>query len=261
MNLPGLAHSRPAENRAHPGLTRVPILTGLSFSTKLILLVVVPLVLTLVVTLPLTVTDLNRLASEISAERLDGAVRIIDQQFEDLEESLNNMADEIARNPRLLAAVRETDVPVIVSNLLSTRIRLGIQHLEVVDLNGVRLGHDHQPGTNYDWEAINLLNTQGLSEIATITMVPSSQGWWLTAVRPLKDSEGLIGAVTVGKEIDAGALAEAIFGESAPLIRVLNEDGEVVSASYSNIDQSRSIPITLDPALVEVALSGRKVVG
>ena len=56
MNLPGLAHSRPAENRAHPGLTRVPILTGLSFSTKLILLVVVPLVLTLVVTLPLTVT-------------------------------------------------------------------------------------------------------------------------------------------------------------------------------------------------------------
>ncbi|MQG35059.1 MAG: hypothetical protein FI717_12245 [SAR202 cluster bacterium] len=61
---------------------RLPGLADLSLSTKLILLVVVPLSLTLAVTLPLTVAGLNRLASETSTSQLEGELRIIEEQFE-----------------------------------------------------------------------------------------------------------------------------------------------------------------------------------
>jgi hypothetical protein len=50
-----------------------------SLSTKLVLLVVLPLALTLAVTLPMTGNGLNRLESKTSADRLDEEVQIINQ--------------------------------------------------------------------------------------------------------------------------------------------------------------------------------------
>ena len=79
MNLPLLSHGQSAGNKARLRFSRIPVLRDLSFSTKLILLVAVPLAMTLAVTLPLTVTGLNRLASVIAEERLAEEVTIVDQ--------------------------------------------------------------------------------------------------------------------------------------------------------------------------------------
>ena len=109
MNIPGLANLKLSENSARRRLPKIPIVGNFSFSTKLILLVVVPLALTLMVVLPLTVTGLNRLASVMSTERLDDEVAIINQQFEKFEAQLEREADLLASDPILLRAVREND--------------------------------------------------------------------------------------------------------------------------------------------------------
>ena len=120
---------------------RLPGLADLSLSTKLILLVVVPLSLTLAVTLPLTVAGLNRLASETSTSQLEGELRIIEEQFEQLEEQLERPADEFTKNPALHHAVRNGDEAELASLLLSARIVMDVQHLEVLDISGARLGN------------------------------------------------------------------------------------------------------------------------
>ena len=78
MNLLHLSRRQPGDHQLHRSLPRIPIPGELSFSTKLILLVVVPLAMTLAVTLPLTVTGLNRLASIIAMEQLSDEISMME---------------------------------------------------------------------------------------------------------------------------------------------------------------------------------------
>ena len=261
MNLPLLSHRQPGKNQAHLGFPRVPILADLSFSTKLILLVVVPLALTLVVTLPLTMTGLNRLASVIAVERLAEEVKLIDRQFQQLEDQLNDSADSIAFNSILLSAVRDGDQPQIISSLLATRTRLGLQYLQVVDVNGAVIGQEQQYDGIFDESEIRELQQIGLAELHVVRMVHSPSGWLMTAVRPLKDSVGLIGAITVGKLIDSEVLARLNFDRSDILLMMFDEAGNVVATSWSSSDEVGLIPITPDDKMVAMARAGQVSLG
>ena len=109
MNVPRRSHRWIAGYYAPLRLycPRVLDLRNLSLSTKLTLLLLLPMALMLVVALPLTVSGLNRLASVTGTERLQEEVRIIEERFQHFEDQLNGAADDIAGNPILLAAVRE----------------------------------------------------------------------------------------------------------------------------------------------------------
>ena len=263
MNVPRRSHRRIAGHYAPPGLRlpRVLDLRNLSLSTKLTLLLLLPMALMLVVALPLTVTGLNRLASVTGAERLQEEIRIIEEQFQHFEDQLNGAADDIARNPILLTAVRESDRPIIVSNLLSASIRLDLQHLEIFDENGTKLGYGYRFDRGLDSRAIGDLNALGLAELETTRIVSTQEGWLLTAVRALKDSRGYIGSVSVGRLIDVDALSELNFGRSDPLLLIVGDDGEVVSASHLSSEAAMPSPITLDLELVKAARSGQIAVG
>ncbi len=258
MNLPRLSHRQSGENQALVGFPRIPILANLSLSTKLILLVVVPLALTLAVTLPLTVTGLNRLASVTSTEQLEEEVHLIEEQFED---DLNGSADEIAKEPFLLTATRDSNGPMIISNLLSTRIRLGLQHLQVVDAQGAVIGQEQQSGGDFSQSEIQELQQLGLAELEFVSIVQSPDGWLLAAVRPLKDSEGLIGAITVGRLIDSEVLARLNFERSDPLLMVFDEAGNVVASSWSFADDSELTRIKPDDKMVAMAKAGQVSLG
>jgi len=227
----------------------------------LILLVVVPLAMTLAVTLPLTVTGLNRLASVIAVERLAEEVKLIDRQFRDFEDRLNDSADSVAFNAILLSAVRAGDRPLIISNLLATRTRLGLQHLQVVDLNGVIIAHEQQYDGMFDESEIRELQQLGLAELDVVRMVQSPSGWLMTAVRPLKDSQGLIGAITVGKLIDSAVLAELNFERSEILLMVFDEEGNVVASSWSSSDPGGLVQVTPDDKMVAMAKAGQVSLG
>ncbi|PKB71237.1 MAG: hypothetical protein BZY87_06365 [SAR202 cluster bacterium Io17-Chloro-G6] len=261
MNLPLLSPRQPGRKQAHLSLLRVPVLRDLSFSTKLILLVVVPLALTLVVTLPLTVTGLNRLASVIAVERLAEEVELIGQQFQNFEDELNDSADSIAFNSILLNAVRRGDQPVIASSLLAARARLGLQHIHVVDVNGVVIGHEQEYQGVFDELEIKELQQLGLAELDVVRMVNSPSGWLMTAVRPLKDSAGLMGSIVVGKVIDAEVLAQLNFDRSDILLMVFDEGGNVAATSWSPSDKLSPIPVLPDNKMVAMAKSGQVSLG
>ena len=240
---------------------RLPGLADLSLSTKLILLVVVPLSLTLAVTLPLTVAGLNRLASETSTSQLEGELRIIEEQFEQLEEQLERPADEFTKNPALHHAVRNGDEAELASLLLSARIVMDVQHLEVLDISGARLGHEHQVGTEFNEALAEEVTTVGLYGVETSTMISVPQGWFLVAVRPLKDALGVFGSVAVGIIVDINMLEKLNFGRADPLVVLFNESGEVSSASYASRDASLRFPVTPDPEAIRVASEGRATLG
>lgn len=258
MNLLRLSNRQQIGNKAHLSLPRTP---NISLSTKLILLVVGPLALTLAVTLPLTVTGLNRLASETSSQRLEEEIGVIGEQFADLENRLNQSADEIAKNPNLLSAVREADTAKIASNLLSISLVSDLQHLGVVDIKGVALGHEHQADSRFDERETTAMNALGLLEIETTTVMQVPQGWFLMAIRPLKDSVGLVGSVSVGRMIDVEALAEMNFNRLDPLVLVFNEFGKVATSSIDADQISSTFSIVPDSELVEVARTGQVVLG
>lgn len=261
MNLPLLSHRQPGKIRVHLSFPRTPVLRDLSFSTKLILLVVVPLAMTLAVILPLTVTGLNRLASVIAVERLAEEVNLINQQFRHLEGELNDSADSIAFNAILLSAVRSGDQALVASSLLATRTRLGLQYLQVVDVNGAVLGHEQQYAHIFDESEIRELQQLGLAELDIVRMVHSSSGWLMTAARPLKDSEGLVGAVTIGKLIDSEVLDRLNFDRSDILLMVFDEAGNVVASSSSSSAEVGPIPITPDDKMVAMAKAGQVSLG
>ena len=261
MNLPLLFNRPAADKTAYLKIPRFLDLRNLSFSTKLILLVVVPLAMTLVVILPLTVTGLNRLASVIATERLAEEVKLIDQQFKHFEVELNDQADSIAFNSILLGAVRAGDQALLNSALLSSRTRLGLQFLQVVDMNGAIIGHEQQYDGIFDAAEIRELQQLGLAELDVVKMVHSPSGWLMTAVRPLKDSVGIMGAVTVGKLIDSAVLDRLNFGRTDILLMVFDEEGNVVASSWSSSIDSGLVPITPDDKMVAMAQSGQVSLG
>ena len=261
MNLPLLSRWQSGENRFHVSRPGIPILGDLCFSTKLILLVVVPLAITLAVTLPLTVTGLNRLASVIATERLSEEVAIIEQQFQHFEEELNAEADDIAQNPNFLAAVRGGDRSVTVSSLVATRAHLGMQHVQVVDADGAVIVDLQQHNEIFNQSEIRDLQQLGLAGFKSAGLVHASSGWLLTVVRPLDDSSGIIGAVTVGKLIDSEALAQLNFSRPDPMLMVFDEGGNVVASSWFSPDDPKLIPITPDDKMVAMATGGQVSLG
>ncbi|MCH7843482.1 MAG: HAMP domain-containing protein [Chloroflexi bacterium] len=263
MNLPYLSRRQTAGLDARPSfrLPRILIWADFSLSTKLILLVVIPLVLTLAATLPLTVTGLNRLASVTSTERLEDEIVLVVSHIGLFEEKLNRAADDFARDPVLLAAVRESNSLRIRTILLSSMLRFGFQHLEVVDANGVRSAYEHQAGGTLGQKSTNELNALGLAGIDTNGLVQTDGGWFLVSVRPLKDSDGFIGYVAVGRLMDFKALAEMNVERSDTILMLLGDDDEVVSTSYPSSDLSTRFPIAPDPESVRVARNGQVALG
>ena len=221
------------------------------------MLVVLLLALTLAVTLPLTVTGLNKLASVTSTERLEDEIILVNKHFEAFEEDVNRATDDIAFDLSVVSAVRDSDTAKIRSALLSAKVRFGLQHLEIVDQNGVQLGHQHQIGIHYDRKAMDEVNEWGLSRISATTLVQAPEGWLLTSVRPLQLIDGSVGSVSAGKLIDIKALAEMNFQRRDPVLVLLDDQDAVISASYQSDDESTNLTIIPDLASVRLARSGQ----
>ena len=240
---------------------RLPFRPNFCLSTKLTLLVVIPLAMTLAVTLPLTVTGLNKLASITSTERLEDEILLVDKHFEQFKNDLERAGREISRDPILVAAVRDPFTQRVKSILNSYNIRFGLQHLEVLNDKGGSLGQDLYAGVEVDWRSKYALNASGQTEAETTKMVQILGGWFLVSIRPLRDSEGIVGSVAVGKLIDFNSLADMNFGRSDPLLMLLGADDSVVAASFPSGDKSTHFLIEPEPEYVAAARSGQISVG
>ena len=263
MNIPHLPHRRTGELFSWPSLRRpgFSLRRGFSLSTKLTLLVVIPLALTLAVTLPLTVTGLNQLASVTSTERLEDEILLVDEHLKLFGDDLERTAEDMSEDEVLLEAVKNSDSLTVRSVLHESRMRYTLQHLEVVNQNGLNLGHEHESGIEVDQAELNELKALGMSELQTTKTVQTPAGWFLVSVRPLKEESNFIGSIAVGKLIDSDALAAMNFGRSDPILALLNNDDGAASVSYQSSDPSTHFPIIPDHEYTEAARNGSVVIG
>jgi len=206
-------------------------LGNLPLSVKLLFLALGPLALTLAVTLALIIVSLNRLENRTSTARLQEEVRIVNQQVAHLEVTLDDLANTLAADPALLDAVQRGDQTALQPILLSANVRSDLSHLQAVNLQGQTLALAQSFVMGKAPAQLERLHSLGLLGIQAVELIPTSQGWLLTVVRPVKTREELVGALTVGRLVDATILSEWNFGRTDPLLTIYDAQGALQSFS------------------------------
>ena len=262
MHLPQLPHlprSGVGGSHSWPGLRflHIPMPWSCSLSTKLILLVVIPLALTSAVTLPLTMTELNKLAAVTNLELLEDEILLLNTHLVAFENEIETEAIRLAQNPVVVEAARNSDDVTIKSYLLSSRSRVGFQYLQVVDRYGVRLGFEVLSGVSLDRKLIDQTESLGLSQVNDTKLFQSDRGWYLASIQQINDRDENLGFVVVGKLIDFAALSEMNFARVDPVLAFLDDQWQVVSSSDpandGNTEGNTHVSITTDPDSVMAA--------
>ena len=98
------------------------IVNDLPLIAKLLLVVLVPIIVILGVILPLTVNGLDQMEANTNIARLEDEVRVIGQQFAQVEANLINEASNLTSNPALLDAVERRDEAALNPILINRRL-------------------------------------------------------------------------------------------------------------------------------------------
>ena len=248
---------------------RLPTLTAGAFGSlkdfpigsKLLLLVVIPLGITLIVTLALTINGLNRLEADASNTRLLEEERIISQQFAQLESNLDINAEKLASDPNLLGAVQGGDQATLRAILLSASTHSKLSHLQIVNIEGQTLSEERTFDLRSTPAELEQLHALGLLGVKTIKAVPTAQGWLLASVRPLKNQTGLLGALSVGQLLNSPTLFALNFERTNPLLMLFDAQGNINAVAETDTQGNREGVFDVDHQAWAQAMNGQIVLG
>lgn len=216
----------PTKRGAFAPLNNWPI-TG-----KLLLIVLVPLSLIIVVTLILTITQLNRLEAETSDTQLREAVTIVRQQFAELEANLVLNVAQLIGDSNVLGAIQRGDRQTLQGFLLSTSFRYDLNHIEVVDADGQSLVANRTFEMDGTPPELKKLHNLGLLQADATALIPTPSGWLLAAVRPIKLQSGeVIGALSIGRLLNNTTLFTLNFERTNPLVVIFDTEGKIINVS------------------------------
>jgi putative methionine-R-sulfoxide reductase with GAF domain len=248
---------------------RLPPLSKVSFAafrdwplaSKLLLLVLTPVGIVLIVILSLTVSGLNRLEADASANTLQEEVQIISHRLNEEQTNLQISAAQLASDSVLLNAVEGNDSAALQSSLLSATTRSGFDYLQILDKKGQSLDLIQSSDLTEAAADLKQLGKLGLLEIEAVKLVSTPHGWLLTIVRPIKTQSGLLGVLTAGRLLDASALTDLNFGRSNPRLVFFDTLGNISAVASSETPGSQADVFTVDPNLWTQALAGQPVFG
>jgi putative methionine-R-sulfoxide reductase with GAF domain len=229
-------------------------------ASKLLVLVLVPIGIVLVVILSLTIVGLNRLEAETSTKTLQEDVHILDHQFAFQQTSLQNDASQLTNDLNLSSAVEKSDADALRGIMLSAAARSGFSYLQILDENGRVLSSIQSLDLDEASADLKQLNSLGLLEIEAIRLVPTSKGWLLTIVRPIKSQAGLVGVLSAGRILDSSALTDANFERANPRLVLLDSQGNVNAAS-GEVTENLEDVFSVDPGLWSQAQLGEASIG
>jgi signal transduction histidine kinase len=234
------------------------MIKDLPIATKLLLLVLVPLAITLVVTLVLTITGLSRLNADTSTAKLLEEQQIINHEFAQLEANLLVNIGRLSSDTALFEAVQRGDAGAVQGLLLATVVRSPeLSHLQVVDLEGQTLGAKGAFEVGDTPLELDKFNRLGLIGIEATDLVPTDQGWLLSIVRPLKSPAGpVVGALSVGRLLDASTLFVLNFERTNPRLVLFDAQGQISAVSGGNSENDVKDNVVVDRALWEQASQG-----
>jgi putative methionine-R-sulfoxide reductase with GAF domain len=242
---------------------KVPLaaLKDWSIAGKLLLLVLAPFGIALTVILTLTIVGLNRLEADTSTNLLQEEVRIISQRFTEQQADLQASAALLTADPILLDAIERNDQAALQGYLISASIRSGFNHLQILGRYGRTLSviQDFDPTTSA--ADLEQLNSLGLLEVEAMRLVPTPNGWLLTVVRPIKSQSGLVGVLSVGRLLNASALAALNFERTNPRLAVFDAQGGINAVTELETQDDQEYLFNIDHNLWSQALNGQVLIG
>ncbi len=244
------------------GRVSLSSLKNLPVAGKLLLLVLVPLVSTLIIILALTVGGLTRLETDTTTFRLQEEIKLITQEFVQLENNLAINADKLAADFLLLDALQRGDQTALQVVLLSNNIRSAdLDYLEVVDTDGRTLNKQQTFVLEETPAELKRLQTLALLEIKATELVPVPQGWLLTVARPLKTKTGLAGGLSVGRVLDNSTLRLLNFERRNPRLVLFDPQGNRYATSDAGTQDNLADTSGVDRSLWGQAANGQVAFG
>jgi signal transduction histidine kinase len=229
-------------------------------ATKLLLLVLLPLAVVLGITVALVINALGQLESDTSIARLQDEVAVISQEFAKVELDLELRATGLAHDSAILNAVQQGTAGID-SLLLSMAIRANLNHLELVDADGLTVGRAQPNRSLLSIEDAEGLRALGLSDDRATRLLPTSQGWLLTVVQQININGTVVGSVSAGRLLNDRALSELNFNRPGLLLVFFDSQGQVNAVAESNIQEELIRSAANDRRLWTRASRGQIVVG
>lgn len=237
----------------------VPFKFKLSLAAKLLLLVLIPLAVVVGVTVPLVVNGMTRLENDTSLARLRDEVAIISQQFAKAESDLAMRAEALANDTLLAGAIDGPNTTGIQQNVQAALIRSGLDYLRVVDTAGGVLGREYSsPGLVIAGENQNVAPLTS-SKVKTTRLLPTDQGWMLTAVQPITGRGDVVGTLLAGRLFDDRALSQLNFDRADPLLVFFDSAGNPHSHGGANLTGDLKEEFRVDRGLWTRATKGQTV--
>ena len=251
------APSVPLDSRV--GRVGVPFKFRLSFAAKLLLLVLLPLAVVVGVTVPLVVNGMTRLENDTSLARLRDEVAIISQQFAKAESALALRADALASDPVWAGAINGRNATRIQLNVQAALIRSDLDYLRVSDIAGGVLGSEYSSPELVIADESQHVGPLTLSKVRTTRLLPTDQGWMLTAVQPITDRGNLVGTLLAGRLFDGRALSQLNFDRSDPLLVFFDAAGNPQGHGGTKLGSNLKEAFHVDRGLLARAKRGQTV--
>ena len=253
---------------------------NLRLRTKLIIILIASLIIFAIM---VTVLRLNVFANVIAADGNQRAledVRIIGNQFDEVEKDLLLSAKLLSTTLGLAEAIENKNSNEILARTLPGVGTLDLDVIDVVDLDSALLLTHNRGEQAFEPADKQELYTLGLLGIETTDFVVhelqdgNDANLLLAAVTAVRDESGqLVGALLVGREIDGQQLADINLNREDVNLLLIH-DGQVIQQNaLSDAGPDAQLPevtmndgllaidgIVLDTAVMQQALSGELIV-
>ncbi|MBX0329459.1 HAMP domain-containing protein [Oscillochloris sp. ZM17-4] len=224
-----------------------------SIQVKLLVPMLGMLVLLLSTTIGTNLYALGQFEAQVSASRLSQEQELVHQRIDAELTSLTERALAIALDDGLLRAAATHDR----SNLL----RLGVQLRARYQLDYlIIIGSDSQPlfGEQQLQDPLTGDLDLALATIERARVVKADQGALMTAAVPLKDANGVQGALLIGQAVDNAFLRQLNSNRTDPVLQIYTSDGRPLATSAGTGDDLAGAS-PADQGLLQRALGGERI--
>jgi putative methionine-R-sulfoxide reductase with GAF domain len=242
--------------------------------------VIVALVLTtlLVITLIVLSSNMNNLTLRTGQQRVQEEIAIIQNRFEQAEQQILTDAKLLAASPDLVEAMAKENADQIRTIILLGAGELGVDDIDVLDVNGTRFTTASAAIELADTEAEDALLALGLIGVESAAIVVDNEGGeqeiLLAGGVPLRDTAGVIvGALLVGRQIDDEFLREINFFRQSVDLKLVHAEQVVaqtlIEPTEEQMEEESNEPAAeasidtdiVDQSALSQTLNGETIIG
>jgi anti-anti-sigma regulatory factor/HAMP domain-containing protein len=202
-----------------------------SIEARLLALTLGMLSLLLLITIATTLFGLSQFEQRVSATRLAEEHSLIAQSMRNQQTSLMSTALTLASDPGLIEAVRTGDRTLSQQILVPLQVRHQLDQVKLAGPSGQTLLQSG-PASAETQTAMR----RALLTIEQSAIVLAPEGAFLTAAVPIRDDDGVQGALVISQQLDDTAVSMLNFQRADPIVTLHRADGSPLASSAATLD-------------------------